>query len=55
MKRRLLIIALSLNTLSAIALNDSIEKILSVGPEGRGNIKAAEAWKEITSKPSRKP
>lgn len=52
MKRRLLIIALSLNSLSAIALNDSIEKILSVGPEGQGNIKAAEAWKEITSKPS---
>ena len=33
----------------ALAVNDSINSILAIGPEGKGNVNAAEAWKKLTS------
>ena len=49
MKRGFLLITLSFLSFPALATNDSINSILAIGPEGKGNVNAAEAWKELTS------
>ena len=49
MKRGFLLITLSFLSFPAVATNDSINSILAIGPEGKGNVNAAEAWKELTS------
>ncbi|MBT16223.1 MAG: hypothetical protein CMO59_09600 [Verrucomicrobiales bacterium] len=49
MKRGFLLIILSFFSFPALAINDSINSILAIGPEGKGNVNAAEAWKKLTS------
>ena len=49
MKRTLALIFLLTSATSLRSSTDSIETILSVGPEGKGNSEAAEAWSKITA------
>jgi len=48
MKRTLALILLLSTSTILCASSDSIKTILEVGPEGKGNSKAAEAWSKIT-------
>ena len=48
MKRTLALILLVGTSTILCSSSDSIKTILEVGPEGKGNSKAAEAWSKIT-------
>ena len=48
MKRTLALILLVNTSTILCSSSDSIKTILEVGPEGKGNSKAAEAWSKIT-------
>ena len=49
MKRTLALILLFTSSTFLRASTDSIETILAVGSEGKGNSEAAQAWSKITA------
>ena len=49
MTRLFLLITLTINPLPLLAEQTPIEAILAIGPEGKGNTKASEAWGELTT------
>jgi len=49
MNRLFVLITLTMNSLPLLAEQTPIEAILAIGPEGKGNTKASEAWGELTT------
>ena len=51
-----MLITLAINYLPLLAnqTSTSIETILAIGPEGKGNSRASEAWEELINQPDQK-
>ena len=56
MKSLFVLITLAINYLPLLAnqTSTSIETILAIGPEGKGNSRASEAWEELINQPDQK-